>query len=29
MAQGTLLNVVWLSGWQGSLGENGYIYTYG
>ena len=29
IAQGTLLNVVWQSGWEGSLGENGYMYMYG
>ena len=23
--QGTLLNVMWLPGWEGSLGENGYM----
>ena len=27
-ARGTLLNVMWQPGWQGSLGENGYIYMY-
>ena len=26
MAQGTLLNVMWQSGWEGSLAENGYMY---
>ena len=26
VAQGTLLNVMWKPGWEGSLGENGYIY---
>ena len=25
-AQGTLLNVKWQPGWEGSLGENGYVY---
>ena len=29
IAQGTLLNVMWQPGWEGSLGENGYLYTYG
>ena len=29
MAQGTLLNVVWQPGWEGSLGENGYTCMYG
>ena len=29
MAQGTLLSVMWQSGWEGSLGENGYMYMYG
>ena len=28
-AQGTLLNVMWQLGWEGSLGENGYMYLYG
>ena len=28
-AQGTLLNVKWQPGWEGSLGENGYVYIYG
>ena len=28
IAQGTLLNVMWQPGWEGSLGENGYRYTY-
>ena len=27
-AHGTLLNVMWEPGWEGSLGENGYIYLY-
>ena len=26
---GTLLSVMWQPRWEGSLGENGYIYTYG
>ena len=26
MAQGTLLNVMWSPGWEGYLGENGYMY---
>ena len=29
IAQGTLLNVMWQPGWEGSLGENGYMYTFG
>ena len=29
IAQGTLLNVIWQPGWEGSLGENGYVYLYG
>ena len=28
MAQGTLLNVMWQPGWEGSLLENGYMYLY-
>ena len=28
-AQGTLLNVKCQPGWEGSLGENGYMYMYG
>ena len=28
-AQGTLLNVLWLPGWEGSLRENGSRYMYG
>ena len=28
MAQVTLLNVMWQPGWEGSLGENGYMYMY-
>ena len=27
--QGTLLSIVWQAGWEGSLGENGYIYMDG
>ena len=27
--QRTLLNVMWQPGWEGSLGKNGYLYTYG
>ena len=27
--QGTLLNALWQAGWEGSLGENGYMYRYG
>ena len=27
-AQGSLLNVMWQPGWEGSLGENGYMYVY-
>ena len=29
MAQGTLLNVMWQPGWEGSLGENGNMYMDG
>ena len=29
IAQGTLLNVTWQPGWEGSFGENGYMYMYG
>ena len=29
IAHGTLLNVIWQPGWEGSLGENGYMYMYG
>ena len=29
IAQGTLLNVIWQPGWEGSLGENEYMYMYG
>ena len=28
VAQGTLLNVMWQPGWEGSLGENGYVYMH-
>ena len=28
LAQGTLHNVIWQSGWEGSLGKNGYMYTW-
>ena len=28
-AHETLLNVMWQLGWEGSLGENGYMYMYG
>ena len=28
-AQGTLLNVMWQPGWEGSLGKNGCLYMYG
>ena len=27
MAQETLLNVTWQPGWEGTLGENGYMYN--
>ena len=27
-AHGTLFNVMWQPGWEGSLGENGYVYVY-
>ena len=27
--QGTLLNVMWQPGWEGSLEENGHVYIYG
>ena len=27
-AQGTLLDVMWQPGWEGSLGENGYMYIH-
>ena len=26
---GTLLNVMWQPGWEGGLGENGYMHMYG
>ena len=29
IAHGTLLNVLWKPGWEGSFGENGYVYVYG
>ena len=29
MEHGTLLNVMWQPRWEGSLGENGYMYMYG
>ena len=29
VAQGTLFNVMWQPGGEGSLGESGYVYTYG
>ena len=28
-SSGTLLNIMWQLGWEESLGENGYMYTYG
>ena len=28
IAQGTLLNVIWQFGWEGSLEGNGYMYMY-
>ena len=28
-AHGTLLDVTWPPGWEGSLGENGYMYMCG
>jgi len=28
IASGTLLSVMWQPGWEGSLGENGYMYMY-
>ena len=28
MAQGALLNVMWQPGWEGSLGDNGYVHMY-
>ena len=29
LAHGTLLNVMWQPGWEGSLGKNGYVYMNG
>ena len=29
IAHGTLFRVVWWPEWEGSFGENGYIYMYG
>ena len=29
LLHGTLFNVMWQPGWEGSLGDNGYMYTYG
>ena len=29
IAKGNLLSVMWQSGWEGSLGEKGYMYLYG
>ena len=29
IAQGTLLNIKWQPGWEGSLGENGYMHVHG
>ena len=29
IAQGTLFNVMRQPGWEGNLGENGYMYMYG
>ena len=29
VAHGTLLNVMWQPGWEGSLGKKGYMYMYG
>ena len=29
IAHGTLLSVMWQLGWEGSLGEKGYMYMYG
>ena len=29
IAHGTLLNIMWQPGWEGSLGENGYMYMHG
>ena len=28
IAHETLLNVMWQPGWEGNLGENGYVYMY-
>ena len=28
-SNGTLPNVMWQPGWEGCLGENGYMYMYG
>ena len=28
ITQGTLLSVMWQPGWEGTLGENGYVYMY-
>ena len=28
IVHGTLLSVMWQPGWEGSLGENGYMYVY-
>ena len=28
-AQGTLLKLMWQTGWEGILAENGYMYIYG
>ena len=29
MLHGILISVIWPPGWEGSLGENGYMYLYG
>ena len=29
LSKGTLLSVMWQPGWEGSLGEDGYMYMYG
>ena len=29
LLHGTLFNVMWQRGWERSLGDNGYMYTYG
>ena len=29
IVQGTLLNVLWQPGWEGSLGKNGYMHIHG